>query len=126
MERILYADPVLLQHATTTKAAVEAAEIHTEKIAGANVPNVLTTITDPSSWQLDTHNPGRTKIEAIDARMIDGTVEIASSGATATKGKNGANAATQNPSGHSRKRWTTGADSTSSRGTTENYAPITP
>jgi hypothetical protein len=126
MERILYADPVLPQHATTTKAAVEAAEIHTEKIAGVNGPDILTTITDPSSWRLDTHSQRRTMIEAIDARMIDVTVEIASSGAIATKGKNGANVATQNPSGRSRKRWTTGADSTSSRGTTENYAPITP
>jgi hypothetical protein len=88
-------------------------------IAGANAPDVLTTTTDPNSWRLGTRKPVMIKTEATGARMIDGTVETATSGATATKSKNGASVAMQNPSGHSKKRWTTGADSTSSRGTTE-------
>jgi hypothetical protein len=58
------------------------------------------------------------KTEATGARMIDGTVETAISGAT--KGKSGADAAMQNLSGHSKKRWMTGADSTSLRGTMES------
>jgi hypothetical protein len=86
-------------------------------IAGVNGPNVLMTTIDQNSWQLATRNPVMIKTEATGARMIDGTVEIGISGAT--KGKSGANAATQNLSGHSKKRWTTGADSTSLRGTME-------
>ena len=62
---------------------------------------------------------------ATEGRMIDGTVETASHEATVTKGKSGANTLTQNPSGHSKKRWTTGADSTFLREKTENYAPTT-
>jgi len=93
-------------------------------IADANGPNVLTTTTDPSSWRLGTLNPAMTKTEATGARMIDGTVETAISGVT--KDKNGANAVTQNPSGHLKKRWTTGADSTSLREMMEGYAPIIP
>ena len=117
MERILCADPVLPHHVITMTAAVEAAETHTEMIAGANAPNVLTKMTGPSSWRLVTLNPAMIKTEATGARMIDGTVETAISGAT--EGKSGANVATRNPSGHSTKRWTTGADSTSLRGMTE-------
>ena len=117
MERILYAGPAPLPYATTTTAAVEAAETHTEMIAGANDPNVLTTTTDPSSWRLATRTPVKIKTEATGVRMIDGTVETAISGVT--KGRSGANAATQNPSGHSKKRWMTGADSTSLREVTE-------
>jgi hypothetical protein len=110
---------MLPHHVITTTAAVEAAETHTEMIAGANGPNVLTTTTDPSSWRLATRNHAMTKIGATGAQTNDGTVETAISGATAIKSKNGASVAMQNPSGHSKKRWTTGADSTSSRGTTE-------
>jgi hypothetical protein len=124
MERILYADPELPHHATTTTAAVEAAGTRTERIAGANAPNVLTTTTGPSSWRLATPNPVMIKTEAIADQTIDGTVETAISGAT--KGKNGADAATQNPSGHSTKRWTTGADGTSSKGMMDGYVPIIP
>jgi hypothetical protein len=87
-------------------------------IAGANAPNTLTTMTDPSSWRLGTRIPAMIKTEATGTRMIDGTVETAISGAT--KGKSGADAAMQNLSGHSKKRWTTGADSTSLRGTMES------
>ena len=76
MERTLYEDPALLHHVTATTAAVEAAETHTEMIAGANVPNVITTTTDPSSWRLGSPHPATTKTEATDGQKIDGTVEM--------------------------------------------------
>ena len=81
--------------------AVEAAETHIEMIAGENAPNVLTTITDPSSWRLATLNPVMMKIEAIADQTIDGTVETVISGAT--KGRSGEDAAKQNPADIRRK-----------------------
>ena len=123
------------------KAAVEAAETHTETIEGASVQNVTTTTTDPNSWRLDSLHPATNKTEATDgqkidgtAEMIDGTVEMiagtaetAANAATTTRGKTGASHdPAHNPSDHSKKRWMLIADSTYTRGKTENYAPITP
>ena len=81
-----------------------------------------------------------TRTEATDGRKIDGTVEMiagtvemitgavetATNALTTTKRKTGASHdPVHNPSDHSKKRWMLIADSTCTRGKTENCAPIT-
>ena len=63
MERTLCEHPVLLHQATVMTAAVEAAGTHTEMIEGANIQNVITTMTDQSSWWLGSRNPMTIKTE---------------------------------------------------------------
>jgi hypothetical protein len=120
------------------KAAVEAAETHTGTIEGASVQNVITTTIDPNSWRLDSLHHAMTKTEATSDQKIDGTVakidgtvettvetaKIAANIVIATRGRTGASHG-HNLSDHSKKRWTLIADSTCTRGTTENCDPIT-
>ena len=119
-------------------AAVEAAETHIEMIEGANVQNVTTTMTDPNSWRLGSPHPAMIRTEATDGRkigetvemiagiveMIVGTIETAANEVIATRGRTGASHG-HNLSDHSKKRWTLIADSTCTRGATENCDPIT-
>ena len=138
MEKIWRAQHAGLHPVTIMKAAVEAAETHTETIDGASVQNVTTTTTDPNSWRLGSLHHAMTKTEATGGQrtdgtveMIDGTVEmivgiveIAANAVITTKGKTGASH-DHNPSDHSKKRWMLIADSTCTKGKTENCAPIT-
>ena len=122
------------------KAAVEAAETRTETTEGASVQNVITTTIDPNSWRLDSLHHAMTKTEATDGRKIGETVEMigetvemiletaetAANAVIATRGRTGASHDPEhNPSDHSKKRWMLIADSTCTRGMTENCAPIT-
>jgi hypothetical protein len=121
-------------------AAVDTAGTRTETTGGANVQNVTTTMTDPNSWRLGSLHPATNKTEATGGQKIDGTVEMidgtvemivgivetAANAATATRGKTGASDdPAHNPSDHSKKRWMLIADSTCTKGKTENCAPIT-
>ena len=138
MEKIWRAQHAGPHPVTIMKAAVEAAETRTEMTEGANVQNVTTTTTDPSSWRLGSPHPATTKTEATDGQKIDGTletidgtvemiaetVEIAANAVIATRGRTGASHG-HNLSDHSKKRWMLIADSTCTRGMTENCAPIT-
>ena len=91
-------------------------------------------------WRLDSPRPAATKTEATDGQkiggtvemiggtveMIAGTVETAANAVIATRGRTGASHDPEhNPSDHSKKIWMLIADSTCTRGTTENCAPIT-
>ena len=139
-EKTWHAPHVDPHPAIITKAAVEAAETHTEMTEGANVQNVTTTTTDPSSWRLGSPHPATTKTEATDDQKIDGTletidgtiemiaetVETAANALIATRGRTGANQDPgHNPSDHSKRRWMLIADYTCTKERTENYAPIT-
>jgi hypothetical protein len=127
------------------KAAVEAAETRTETTEGANVQNVITTTTYPNSWRLGSPHPAMIRTEATDGRKIGETVEMigetvemigetvemivetaetTANAVIATRERTGASHG-HNLSDHSKKRWTLIADSTCTRGTTENCAPIT-
>ena len=111
-------------------AAVKTVETRTVTIEGANIQNVVTTMTDPNSSRLDSPHPAATKKEATDGLQTDGTiemidvaVEIASK--EAIKGESGAKTPTPGQIVHSKRKWMTIADSTCTRGRTENFAPIT-
>ena len=121
-------------------AAVATAGTHTETTGGANDQNVITTMTDPNSWRLDSPHPATTKTEATDGQkiagivemivgtveMIVGTVETATNAVTATRRKIGAShAPAHKTSDHSMTRWMLIADSTCTKGKMENCAPIT-
>ena len=133
MERIWHAPHAGPHPVTNMRIAVEAIETRTETTEGANVQNVTTTTTDPNSWRLGFPHPAMTKTEATDGQKIDGTVEMiagivetAANAATTTRGKIGVSHDLEhNPSDHSRKRWMLTADSTCTKGKTENCAPIT-
>ena len=133
MEKTWRAPHVGPHPVTIMKAAVEASETRAETTEGANVQNVTTTMTDPNSWRLDSPHPAMTRTEATDGQkigetveMIVGTVETAANAVIATRGRTGASHDPEhNPSDHSKKRWMLIADSTCTRGTTENCAPIT-
>ena len=91
-------DPVTIAIAT-----VETAKTCIETTEGGDAPNVLTMMTDPSSWRLDSPRPATIKThgqmideiaETIDkavemiaktVEMIDMTIEIAASAAMATQ-----------------------------------------
>ena len=97
--------------------AAEAAGTHTETIGGASVPNVITTMTDLSSWRLGSLNPVTTKTEATGGQMIAGIVETASIEVTATRSKSGESRVLMHKtSAHSMTRWMTIADSTYTKG----------
>ena len=138
MEKTWRAPHVGPHPVTIMKAAVEAAETRTETTEGANVQNVTTTMTDPNSWRLGSPHPAMIRTEATDGRKIGETVEMigetvemivetaetTANAVIATRGRTGASHG-HNLSDHSKKRWTLIADSTCTRGTTENCDPIT-
>ena len=131
MEKIWRAQHAGPHPVTIMKVAVEAAETHTGMIEGSSVQNVITTMIDPNSWRLDSLHHAMTKTEATSDQKIDGTVEkidgtakIAANAVIDTRGRTGASHG-HNLSDHSKKRWTLIADSTCTRGMTENCDPIT-
>jgi len=141
MERIWHAPHAGPHPVTNMRIAVEAIETRTETIEGANVQNVITTMTDPNSWRLGSPHPAMIRTEATDGRKIGETVEIigetvemigetvemiveTSNAVIATRGRIGASHG-HNLSDHSKKRWTLIADSTCTRGMMENCDPTT-